>query len=104
MNSKRIQFTPLGSEMTRYGELIVSQEGQLMYVTHEVDTGHLVATFLAGDASELNKLIETIQMFQAKHQNYSERMLAHKRTRSDFTPADQSFKQIMDSLIKGTKH
>lgn len=100
MTFKRVPFKPLGSEMTNYGELVIGQNGTLLYTAIEVQTGKPVTVVLSVTEEDLTLLQAMVIKLNAKYDEYSLRMA---KASINHTPADMDFISILNDLKKPGK-
>lgn len=93
--SKRIPFNPLGSEPTKYGQLVIGQDGTMLYTSHNVQTGELTTVPLFDDTKSLVDLLKEIDQLTQKYREYAKRMAAGE---PDHTPATESFHDLLASF------
>lgn len=94
-DKKRVPFKALGSELADFGELVVGQDGTMLYSSHDVQTGKVVTVVLYVTKEQRTKLLTELAKLVDKHDEYHERMV--KRT-INHTPADMDFASILNEF------
>lgn len=96
------EFTPLATQNGGFGSLAIGEDGTVLYRAIDVETGQPVTVCIYSGIAYMLSFMDAIATLTGQHKQFLEQEPVEPK--QDFTPADQDFQAIMDSLKNGTKH
>lgn len=87
-------FYPKNVASTSHGTLIEGTDGIVLYRTRNTDDGSLTTVAIGSTDEQIEHFAITLLQL----------LMNREDTKQDFTPADQDFHAILNSLKSGPKH